>query len=92
MGVGIVKNTAGQEVTVISTSEPRGYLRSGVAQKLHSEDVFISGTGHAETDIINWSKERGYTVRAIGAGRPICSSCALAINNVKVLPTTSIKK
>jgi Ca2+-dependent lipid-binding protein len=41
-GVGIVKNTAGQKVTVISTREPRGYLRSGVAQKLHSEDVVIS--------------------------------------------------
>ncbi|TCK95588.1 filamentous hemagglutinin N-terminal domain-containing protein [Paraburkholderia sp. BL9I2N2] len=89
MGVGVVRDANGNQITVVSTSEPNGYLRPGVT--LNPGEVVIPGTGHAEADIVNWAAQNGYTVQTIGAGRPICPSCASAIGGANAVPATPLK-
>jgi hypothetical protein len=89
MGVGVLKDADGNQIIAISTSEPNGYLRPGVT--LNPGEVVVPGTGHAETDILNWATQNGYTVQTIGAGRPICSSCASAISDANAIPATPLK-
>ncbi|MGD7191143.1 DUF6862 domain-containing protein [Ralstonia pseudosolanacearum] len=89
MGVGVLQDASGNQVVVVSTSEPRGYLRPGVT--LNPGEIVVAGTGHAEADIVNWAAKNGYTVQTIGAGRPICPSCASAISGVDAVPATPLK-
>jgi filamentous hemagglutinin len=89
MGVGVVEDASGNQVIAVSTSEPRGYLRPGVT--LNPGEVLVPGTGHAEADIVNWAAQNGYTVQTIGAGRPICPSCASAISGANGVPATQLK-
>lgn len=89
MGVGVVLDSNGNQVVVVSTSEPNGYLRPGVS--LNPGEVVIKGTGHAEADITSWAAQNGYTVQTVGAGRPICANCAIAINGANAVPATPLK-
>jgi filamentous hemagglutinin len=89
MGVGVLTDGNGNQLVVVSTSEPRGYLRPGVS--LNSDEIVIPGTGHAEADIVTWANQNGYTVQTIGAGRPICSSCASVLNDANATPATPLK-
>jgi filamentous hemagglutinin len=74
MGAGVLEDASGNRITVVATSEPRGYLRPGV--KLRPGEVVVRGTGHAEEDIVAWAAEHGYRLVSIGAGRPVCPTCA----------------
>lgn len=89
MGVGVLQDANGNQITVVSTSEPNGYLRPGVT--LNPGEVVVPGTGHAEADIVNWAAQNGYTVETIGAGRPICPSCASALSGANAVPATPLK-
>lgn len=89
MGVGVLQDANGNQITVVSTSEPNGYLRPGVT--LNPGEVVVPGTGHAEADIVNWAAQNGYTVETIGAGRPICPSCASALSGANAMPATPLK-
>jgi filamentous hemagglutinin len=44
MGTGVVETSAGDQVKLISTRKPNGYLRPGVTVK--SDEVVVSGSGH----------------------------------------------
>lgn len=90
MAVGIVETDNGDKTTVVGTSEPRGYLRPGVS--LEKGEVVAPGSGHAETDIIDWAEQREQSVTTIGAGRPICPNCAEAIRRVDAQPATRLKE
>jgi RHS repeat-associated protein len=74
MGVGVLEDASGNRITVVATSEPRGYLRPGVT--LRPGEVVVRGTGHAEADIVAYAEAHGYRVVSVGAGRPICATCA----------------
>ncbi len=89
MGVGVLQDASGKQIVVVSTSEPRGYLRPGVT--LNQGELVVPGTGHAEADIVNWASQNGYTVLTVGAGRPICPSCAAALTGANAAPATSLK-
>jgi hypothetical protein len=90
MAVGIVDDDNGETTTVVGTSEPRGYLRPGVS--LEEGEVVAPGNGHAETDIIDWAEQRERSVITIGAGRPICPTCAEEIRRVDAQPATRLKE
>jgi hypothetical protein len=89
MAVGIVDDN-GTKTTIVGTSEPRGYLRPGVS--LEKGEVVAPGNGHAETDIIDWAEQRERSVITIGAGRPICPTCAEEIRRVDAQPATRLKE
>jgi filamentous hemagglutinin len=73
MGVGVLEDSQGVRMVVVSTSEPRGYLRPGVTLK--EGEIVIPGSTHAETDIIAYAKANGLRVVEIGATRPVCLDC-----------------
>lgn len=90
MGVGVAKDANGAQKILIGTSEPRGYLRPGVT--LNSGETLVSGTGHAEADIVNYANQNGLNLLEIGATRPICPACAEAINNSGAQAVTPLKR
>ena len=73
MAVGVVQDGEGNLQTVIATSEPRGYLRPGVTTR--PGEIVISGSGHAEQDIVYWAQQNDYQIVAVAAGRPTCPAC-----------------
>lgn len=90
MGVSVGRDGADTLRTVVSTSEPRGYLRPGVTLKPGEE--LSRGDGHAEVSGINYMRENKINPIAVGAGRPICGPCADTINDAGALPATPLKK
>jgi RHS repeat-associated protein len=78
MGVAVVEDASGARSVLVSTSEPRGYLRPGVT--LNPGETMVAGTGHAEADIINYARANNLRVIDIGATRPVCVPCQDAIN------------
>lgn len=89
MGTAVVRDSTGSEIRAISTSEPGGYLRPGIA--LEPGEAVVSGTGHAEADIVAWANQNRYEVVTVGAGRPICGSCAAAIDGAGGTAATPLK-
>ncbi|CAH0187313.1 hypothetical protein [Pseudomonas brassicacearum] len=89
MAAAVLSNPEGRQITVIASSNPRGYLPKGV--KVEQGERFIRGNGHAEADIVEWAAQNRHTVTAIGAGRPICADCAKLIEAVGVVPATPLK-
>ena len=89
MAAGVAETAEGEQLHVIASSEPRGYLRKGVTT--NSDEIVAAGDGHAETTIIDWSNEQGHRVVTVGAGRPICNPCAEAIEKAGATPTTPLK-
>jgi filamentous hemagglutinin len=89
MGAGVLEDASGNQIRVISTSEPNGYLRPGVTT--NPGEILIRGTGHAEADIVAYAQANGYRVVTVGAGRPICGPCATAITGSGGTPATSLK-
>ncbi len=77
MAAAVVEDQDGARTMLISTSEPRGYLRPGV--ELNPDEVLVPGTGHAEADIVSYANQNGLSIVDIGATRPVCSACADAI-------------
>ena len=78
MGVGIVAH-GGSRLVLIGTSEDNGYLRPSVLAALNPGELVIGGQYDAEQNIIDYAERYGLQVIAVGAGRPICPSCTLAI-------------
>lgn len=89
MGVAVVEDADGVRSVVISTSEPRGYLRPGV--EIQSGEKIISGTGHAEDDIVKYAKINGLKVIDIGETRRVCVSCQNVIHPTGANISTPLK-
>jgi RHS repeat-associated protein len=70
MGVAVVEDVNGVRTVLVSTSEPRGYLRPGVT--VQTGEIVVPGTGHAEADIVAFAKKRQLKVIDIGATRRVC--------------------
>jgi len=90
MGVAVAEDANGARVVLISTSEPRGYLRPGVTLK--PGEVLVRGTGHAEADIVSFAQASGYRVISIGATRPVCASCQNAISTTPATTATAARR
>ncbi|MES2793025.1 MAG: hypothetical protein V4719_25660 [Planctomycetota bacterium] len=73
MGVAVVEDASGTRSVLVSTSEPRGYLRPGVTLK--PGETMVPGTGHAEVDIANYIKAKCLKLVDIGATKPVCGPC-----------------
>jgi hypothetical protein len=89
MVTSIGRDEAGNLRTVVSTSEPRGYLRPGVTLKDGEE--LATGDGHAEVSGIDYMNQHGITPVAVGAGKPICTPCETTIDNAGAAPATKLK-
>lgn len=89
MGVAVVENKDGIRSVVVSTSEPRGYIRPGVV--LQPGETIIVGTGHAEADIVSYANANGLKIIDIGATRPVCSTCQDVIRPTGANITTPLK-
>ena len=89
MGAGVLEDASGNQIRVISTSEPNGYLRPGVTAQ--PGEIVISGTGHAEADIVAYAEANGYKVVTIGASRPVCATCATTITGSGGTAATPLK-
>ena len=89
MGTSMGRDEAGNLRTVVSTSEPRGYLRPGVTLKDGEE--LATGDGHAEVSGINYMNDHGITPVAVGAGKPICTPCETTIDGAGAAPATPLK-
>jgi filamentous hemagglutinin len=90
MGVAVVEDAQGVRSVLISTSEPRGYLRPGVT--LQPGETVVVGTGHAEADIVSYANANGLKIIDIGATRPICASCQNVIGPTGVNTATPLKE
>lgn len=90
MGVAVVEDQNGIRKILVSTSEPRGYLRPGVTLK--EGETVIAGSSHAERDIIKYAEENNLKVIDIGATRPVCAECAEAIAHTDANISTPLKK
>ncbi|WP_237881713.1 two-partner secretion domain-containing protein [Pseudomonas sp. PGPR40] len=89
MGVAVVEDANGVRSVLVSTSEPRGYLRQGVS--LQEGEKVVVGTGHAEADIVNYANTNGLKVVDIGATRPVCASCQNVIEPTGANVSTPLK-
>lgn len=85
MAVGVTEDGS----VLIGTSEPGGYLRPGVT--LSPGETMVTGTGHAEADIVLHAQANGIQLSQVGATRPICPSCAALIKGARATPVTSLK-
>ena len=90
MGVGVVEDPNGVRSVLISTSEPRGYLRRGVT--LNPGETMVVGTGHAEADIVDYANAYNLKVIDIGATRLVCPPCQDVIGPTGANISTPLKK
>lgn len=89
MSVGVAEDATGKRTVLIGTSEPRGYLRPNV--QLNEGEVVVSGTGHAEDDVVSYAKTHNLKLIDIGATRPVCVSCQTVISPTDSNITTPLK-
>jgi hypothetical protein len=89
MGVGLAEDANGGRLVLVGTSEPRGYLRPGVT--LAPGERLAPGLGHAEADIVNYSRQNGLKLLEVGATRGICPECAAAIESAGAKAVTPMK-
>ncbi len=89
MAVGLAVDANGVQRVLIGTSEPMGYLRPGVS--LNPGEILVSGSGHAEADIVNFARQNGLNLLQVGATRPICPACASLIKEAGPKPVTPLK-
>lgn len=89
LGVGIGRDAKGNLRTVVGTSEPGGYLRSGV--RLRQGEELVAGLGHAEEDIVAYMLAQGIRPITVSAGRPICPQCAELIYRAGAVPGSALR-
>ena len=89
MSVGLAEDVNGEQQVLIGTSEPNGYLRPGVT--LNSGEILVSGTGHAEENVVNYAQQNGLSLFEVGATRPICLACEVQINAAGANTVTPLK-
>src|SRR5207245_9220685 len=84
--VGAVTNADGTVQSVVAASE--NALSRSQKASLNSNEVAVSGSGHAEATILNSAKQKGQTVTAVAPSRPACTNCQQMMqqNNVKIIP------
>lgn len=90
MGIAVVEDASGNRSVLVSTSEPRGYLRPGLSLK--PGETMVVGTGHAEADIVAHADANNLKVIDIGATRPVCAGCQSAIGPTGANVSTPLKK
>jgi filamentous hemagglutinin len=91
MAVGVGRRGAnGPRAVIVGTSEPRGYLRPGVT--VEADEIVAEGCGHAECNVIDRAVTEGVQLEAVGAGRPICPTCAERINESGAQPATPLRE
>jgi RHS repeat-associated protein len=79
----------GNGVTLVASSEKN--LRLAQINVLQPGEIPVSGTGHAETTILNYASQNNMTVTSVAASRPICPSCAVAISNAGATAASPLK-
>jgi RHS repeat-associated protein len=79
----------GKTVTLVGSSEKN--LRPAQRGALQPGEVAVSGPGHAEQTVINYASANGMQVTSVAASRPICPTCAAAINNSGANPASPLK-
>jgi hypothetical protein len=79
----------GQTRILVGSNEDN--LRVPQRTALKPGEIAVSGVGHAEVTILNYAQANGMTVNAVAASRPICASCATAINNAGAVPVSPLK-
>ena len=93
MAVGVAEDSSGARVTLIATNETSSqglYLRPGVA--LRSNEILVSGTGHAEQRIVSFAEQQRLSLLTVGATRPVCAEgCVPAIVSTGADIATPIK-
>lgn len=90
MSNAIALDASGNQISLISTSEPNGYLRKGVTLK--PGEILAKGSPtHAEVDIVNYTKQKKLKLVSIGATRPVCEACANAISPTGAKIVTPLK-
>jgi filamentous hemagglutinin len=89
MAAGVGIDGSGNPRRVIGTSEPNGYLRPGVV--LQPEEELARGNDHAEVNVRKHMHNQRITPTTIGAGRPICASCANDMTTAGARPATELK-
>jgi RHS repeat-associated protein len=85
-----VRNPDGSIQTLIGSSEKA--LRPGQRAALRPNETAVTGGGHAEQTVINAAKASGQQVNAVAASRPICPSCAAAIQQAGARAASPLKK
>ncbi|MGO9915166.1 MAG: hypothetical protein ACLQIB_10700 [Isosphaeraceae bacterium] len=78
MAVAVAEDSNGVRHVLVATSEPRSYLRPGVA--LRPGEIMVGGTAHAEANIVAHAQAKNLLVVEIGATRPVCVPCQDLIN------------
>ncbi|MBS1813671.1 MAG: RHS repeat-associated core domain-containing protein [Acidobacteria bacterium] len=78
--------------TSVMVGSSRNALTPSQRAALRPGETAVTGSGHAETTVINAAKSQGMTVNSIAASRPICSSCAQAIQDAGARPITPLKQ
>jgi len=79
----------GNSVTLVASSENR--LRPAQRAILQKGEIPVTGPGHAEQTILNHAATNGIQVSQIAASRPICPTCATAIQNSGAQPASLLK-
>jgi hypothetical protein len=91
IGIGVVEDTQGARKVVFSSSEASGaglsFVRPSLQPLLQPNEIVVPSDGHAEINILEYSKSNDLRVIAVGAGRPYCAACAKALDDAGVLAT-----
>ena len=78
--------------TSILVGSSRNALTPSQRAALQPGETAVTGSGHAETTVINAAQSQGMTVNSVAASRPICSDCAQAIHNAGAQPASPLKQ
>jgi filamentous hemagglutinin len=55
-------------------------------------ETLAAGPGHAEADIASYARQNGLRLIEVGATRPICTTCAGAIEGAGATAVTPLKE
>ena len=89
MAVGLAEDALGVRKILIGTSEPMAYIRRGV--RINPQETVVSGTGHAEQNVVSHAQAQGLRLIEVGATRPICPTCSNMIESVGARTVTPRK-
>jgi RHS repeat-associated protein len=82
-------DSSGNVTRIVASSE--NSLSAAQRAALRPGEVAATGPGHAEVTALNAAQQMGLTPVNVGASRPICPSCAGAIQNAGATPVTPLK-
>ncbi len=92
MAVAVAQDPRGCGRKLISSNEG-DYVRPDVLQlaRPRPDEIIVPGMHHAEQNIVSFVKSNDWRLRSIGATRPICPACQIAIGWCRVRPITRVK-